>query len=75
MLNYLLYIIIQKGIPAIWVAWMLCSMRGGWGFMKEGEGEEEEGVSGRDYIGLCYRELCLQWCPLIAVFSAEQSGT
>lgn len=26
-------------------------------------------------MGLCYKELCLQCCPLIAVFSAGQSGT
>lgn len=32
------------------------------------------GGSGKDCAGLCYRELCLQCRPLIAVFSAGQSG-
>ncbi len=31
-------------------------------------GGDEGGDSGRDCTGLCYRELCLQCCPLIAVF-------
>lgn len=33
------------------------------------------GGSGRDCSGLCYRELRLQCCPLIAVFPVGQSMT
>lgn len=46
-------------------------MRETWFYEGKGRGG---GGSGRDCMGLCYRELCLQ-CRLIAVFSAGQSGT
>lgn len=72
MLNYLLYIIIQKGIPAMGCLDAVLEMRGGMGGMGVHEGK---GSSGRDCMGLCYKELCLQGRPLIAVFSAGQSGT
>lgn len=68
MLHYLLYIIIQKGIPAMGCLDAVLEMGGG-------EGYEGKGSSGRDCMGLCYLELCLQCCPLIAVFSAGQNGT
>lgn len=45
-LNYLLYIIIQKGIPAM--GCLNAVLDEGWGSY------------GRDYIGRCYRELCFQ---------------
>lgn len=72
MLHYLLYIIIQKGIPAMGCLDAVLEMReAGFYERKDGVG----GGSGRDCMGLCYRELCLQCCPLIAVFPAGQSVT
>lgn len=72
MLHYLLYIIIQKGIPAMGCLDAVLEM-GGMG-VYEGKGSSGGG-SGRDCMGLGYREFCLQCRPLIAVFSAGQSGT
>lgn len=47
------------------------------GFHEEEEEDKGKGGSGRDCMGRCYRELCLQCGPLIAVFfcRAEQDTT
>lgn len=72
MLHYLLYIIIHKGIPAMGCLDVWLEIREGGFYDREDEGR---GGSGRDCTGLCYRELCLQCCLLIAAFPTGQSVT
>lgn len=75
MLHYLLYIIIQKGIPAMGCLDAVLEMREAGIYKRKDWGGGLKGDLGEIAWGFAIRELCLQCCPLIAVFPAGHSVT